>query len=108
SHKDLARKPYAKDLDSRDFKLHKPEDVIKSVMTQLEKHGKGIILMHDLHRNTAEALPQLIRQLKDGSYKIVHMVPKGELTTLPKYDDMVRQKFHLAANTARPENRVGH
>ena len=49
------------DIDSRDFKLHKPEDVIKSVMAQLEKHGKGIILMHDLHRNTAEALPQLIR-----------------------------------------------
>ena len=61
SHKDLARKPYAKDFDSRDFKLHKPEDVIKSVMTQLEKPGKGIILMHGLHRNTAEALPQLIR-----------------------------------------------
>ena len=52
------------DIDSRDFKLHKPEDVIKSVMAQLEKHGKGIILMHDLHRNTAEALPELIRQLK--------------------------------------------
>ena len=52
------------DIDPRDFKLHKPEDVIKSVMAQLEKHGKGIILMHDLHRNTAEALPELIRQLK--------------------------------------------
>jgi len=38
----------------------------------------------------------------------VHMVPKGELTTLPKYDDMVRQKYKLSANTARPENRVGH
>jgi len=64
--------------------------------------------MHDFHRNTAEALPELIRQLKDGGYKIVHMVPKGELTTLPKYDDMVRQKYKLSANTARPENRVGH
>ena len=30
------------DIDSRDFKLHKPEEVIKSVMGQLEKkHGKG-------------------------------------------------------------------
>ena len=25
-----------------------------------------------------------------------------------KYDDMVRQKYKLSANTARPENRVGH
>jgi peptidoglycan/xylan/chitin deacetylase (PgdA/CDA1 family) len=99
---------FSTDIDSRDFRLHKPEDVIKSVMAQLEKHGKGIVLMHDFHRNTAEALPELIRQLKDGGYKIVHMVPKGELTSLPKYDDMVRQKYKLSANTARPENRVGH
>jgi peptidoglycan/xylan/chitin deacetylase (PgdA/CDA1 family) len=34
---------FSTDIDSRDFKLHKPEDVIKSVMSQLAKHGKGII-----------------------------------------------------------------
>jgi hypothetical protein len=28
---------FSTDIDSRDFKLHKPEDVIKSVMSQLEK-----------------------------------------------------------------------
>ena len=99
---------FSTDIDSRDFRLHKPEDVIKSVMTQLEKHGKGIVLMHDLHRNTTEALPELIRQLKAGGYKIVHLVPKGELTTLPKYDDMVRQKYKLSANNTRRENGVVH
>jgi peptidoglycan/xylan/chitin deacetylase (PgdA/CDA1 family) len=97
---------FSTDIDSRDFKLHKPEEVVKSVMTQLEKRGKGIILMHDLHRNTAEALPELIRQLKAGGYKVVHMVPKGELTTLPQYDDMVRQKFKLSANNLRPEKSI--
>ena len=54
---------FSTDIDSRDFKLHKPEDVIKSVMNQLEKHGKGIILMHDFKRHTAEAQPELIRKL---------------------------------------------
>jgi hypothetical protein len=29
---------FSTDIDSRDFKLHKPEDVIKSVMSQLEHH----------------------------------------------------------------------
>ena len=53
---------FSTDIDSRDFRMHKPDQVVKSVMSQLEKHGKGIILMHDLHRNTAEALPELIRQ----------------------------------------------
>ena len=37
---------FSTDIDSRDFKMHEPEQVIKSVMSQLEKHGKGIILMH--------------------------------------------------------------
>ena len=92
---------FSTDIDSRDFKLHKPEDVIKSVMTQLEKRGKGIILMHDLHHNTAEAVPELIRQLKAGGYKIVHMVPKGELTTVPKYDEMVRARRTSFRRTTR-------
>ena len=65
-------------------------------MSQLEKHGKGIILMHAFQHNTAEALPELIRQLKAGGYKIVHIVPKGQLTTLPKYDEMVKQQDKLS------------
>ena len=31
------------------------------------------------------------------------MVPKGELTTLPKYDEMVRQQDKLSSNNSRPE-----
>ena len=97
---------FSTDIDSRDFKLHKPEEVIKSVMSQLEKHGKGIILMHDFHRNTAEALPELIRQLKARGFRVVHMVPKGEVTTVLKYDEMVRQQDKLSPNNSRPESSV--
>jgi hypothetical protein len=97
---------FSADIDSHDFRMHKPDQVVKSVMSQLEKHGKGIILMHDLHRNTAEALPELIRQLKAGGYKVVHMVPKAELTTLPKYDDMVTDQGKLSSNNTRPKNIV--
>ena len=97
---------FSTDINSRDFKLHKPEDVIKSVMSQLEKHGKGIILMHDFKRHTAEAMPELIRQLKAGGYKVVHMVPKGELTTVPKYDEMLAHEDKLSSNNTRPESSV--
>jgi peptidoglycan/xylan/chitin deacetylase (PgdA/CDA1 family) len=97
---------FSTDIDSRDFKLHKPEEVIKSVMTQLDKRGKGIILMHDFKKHTAEAIPELIRQLKAGGYKVVHMVPKGQLTTLPKYDEMVSHQDKLSSNNTRPENSV--
>ena len=97
---------FSTDINSRDFKLHKPEDVIKSVMSQLEKHGKGIILMHDFKHHTAEAMPELIRQLKAGGYKVVHMVPKGELTTVPKYDEMLAHEDKLSSNNTRPESSV--
>ncbi len=97
---------FSTDIDSFDFKMHKPEQVIKSVMTKLDKRGKGIILMHDFQRNTAEALPELLQQLKAGGYKVVHMVPRHPVTTLPKYDEMVQQKDKLSSNNTRPEASV--
>jgi peptidoglycan/xylan/chitin deacetylase (PgdA/CDA1 family) len=98
---------FSTDIDTFDFKLRKPDDVIKSAMTKLAKNGKGILLMHDFQHNTAEALPELLRQLKAGGYKIVHMVPKDSITTLPKYDDMVRaQDKYSASNNTRPQSSV--
>jgi peptidoglycan/xylan/chitin deacetylase (PgdA/CDA1 family) len=98
---------FSTDIDTLDWKLRKPEDVIKSAMTKLAKNGKGMLLMHDFHHNTAEALPELLRQLKAGGYKIVHMVPKEPVTTLAKYDDMVRaQDKYSSTNNTRPESSV--
>jgi peptidoglycan/xylan/chitin deacetylase (PgdA/CDA1 family) len=98
---------FSTDIDTFDFKLRKPDDVIKSAMTKLAKNGKGILLMHDFQHGTAEALPELLRELKSGGYKIVHMVPREPVTTLAKYDDMVRaqDKFSTTNNT-RPESSV--
>src|SRR5580700_608264 len=98
---------FSTDIDTFDFKIHKPEDVVKSAMTKLAKNGKGIVLMHDFQHGTAEALPELLRQLKAGGYKIVHMVAKQPVTTVAKYDDMVRaqDKFSNANNT-RPQSSV--
>jgi peptidoglycan/xylan/chitin deacetylase (PgdA/CDA1 family) len=51
---------FSADIDTFDFKLRKPEEVVKSAMTKLAKNGKGIILMHDFQHATAEAMPELI------------------------------------------------
>jgi peptidoglycan/xylan/chitin deacetylase (PgdA/CDA1 family) len=97
---------FSTDIDSFDFKMHKPEQVVKSVMDKLNKRGKGIVLMHDFQHATAEALPELLRQLKAGGYKIVHVVPKGTLATVAKYDDMVKAQDKLSVTNTRPENSV--
>jgi peptidoglycan/xylan/chitin deacetylase (PgdA/CDA1 family) len=99
---------FSTDIDSFDFKIHKPDQVIKSVMTKLEKHGKGIILMHDFQRATAEAMPELLRQLKAAGYKVVHVVPSQPVTTIAKYDDMLKQQDKLSTNNTRPETSVFH
>jgi peptidoglycan/xylan/chitin deacetylase (PgdA/CDA1 family) len=99
---------FSTDIDSFDFKIRKGEQVVKSVMTKLEKRGKGIILMHDFQHSTAEGLPELIRQLKAGGYSVVHMVPRQPLSTLAKYDDMVTQLDKLSSNNTRPASSVVH
>jgi peptidoglycan/xylan/chitin deacetylase (PgdA/CDA1 family) len=97
---------FSTDIDSFDFKLRRPEQVIQSVMTKLKKNGKGMVLMHDFQRHTAEAMPELLRQLKANGFKVVHMVPRGTLESLPKYDEMVRQQDKLSVNNTRPASSV--
>jgi peptidoglycan/xylan/chitin deacetylase (PgdA/CDA1 family) len=98
---------FSTDIDTFDFKLRRPEDVVKSAMTKLAKNGKGILLMHDFQHATAEAMPELLRQLKAGGYKIVHMVPKEQATTLEKYNELVRaQDKYSISNNARSESSV--
>jgi peptidoglycan/xylan/chitin deacetylase (PgdA/CDA1 family) len=89
---------FSTDIDSRDFTMHKPQQVVDSVMNQLAKRGRGIVLLQDFHRNTAEALPELFRQLKLAGYKVVHMVPKEQLTTIAKYDEMFNQRGNMSPN----------
>jgi peptidoglycan/xylan/chitin deacetylase (PgdA/CDA1 family) len=94
------------DMDSFDFTMRKPEQVVRSVMSKLEKHGKGIILMHDFQHATAEALPELLNQLKANGYKVVHMVPKAPLQTLAEYDEMVQKENKLPTVSSRPTSSV--
>src|SRR5690348_8499997 len=76
------------DLDSFDFRKGvTPDKVVDTVMTKVDKLGKGIILMHDFQKSTAEALPTLLRRLKAGGYKVVQMKAKTTLSTLPEYDE---------------------
>lgn len=40
---------------------------------RLTANGSGIILMHDANGPTAEALPLLLKTIRDGGYKVVHL-----------------------------------
>ncbi len=85
---------FSTDMDSFDFTARRPEQVVNKVMTKLQKFGKGIILMHDFQKVTAEAVPDLLNQLKAGGYKVVHMRAKGTATTIAKYDELMKKEAH--------------
>lgn len=94
------------DVDSNDFKSSGPDQVIQNVMTKLDKQGKGVILMHDLQKHTAIALPTLLRRLKAGGYKVVQMKAKEQLETLPEYDAMLVKDQKVPAVASRPISSV--
>ena len=83
---------FSTDIDSFDFKPQTAEHVVKSVMEKLDKRGKGILLMHDIHKTTAKALPMLLAELKAKGYKIVHMTAKGVVTTVPEFDALIEKE----------------
>jgi peptidoglycan-N-acetylglucosamine deacetylase len=89
------------DLDSFDFRAKNPEQVVNTVMTKLDKQGKGIILMHDFQKHTAEALPILLQRLKAGGYKVVQMKAKAPLETVSDYDDALFKDMKLPVASAR-------
>jgi peptidoglycan/xylan/chitin deacetylase (PgdA/CDA1 family) len=97
---------FSTDMDSFDFKMRKPEQVVKAVMTKLNKYGKGIVLMHDFQAATSQGVPDLLAQLKAGGYKIVHMRAKDPVSTIAKYDDMMKKEQKLPTVSTRPTSSV--
>ena len=94
------------DLDSFDFKASKPQTVIDNVMRKVDKLGKGIILMHDFQKHTAEALPELLKKLKAGGYKVVAMRAKAPVQTIPQYDEDLLKQAKLPTVSSRPVSSV--
>jgi peptidoglycan/xylan/chitin deacetylase (PgdA/CDA1 family) len=80
------------EVDSTDYRTRDPATVQRTVMNQLAIHHKGIILFHDIQPSTARALPGILALLKAHGYRVVHLVPKAQATTLPDFDAMAQQE----------------
>jgi peptidoglycan/xylan/chitin deacetylase (PgdA/CDA1 family) len=94
------------DWDTFDFKMRRPEQVLRSVQERLTKHGKGILLMHDFQHATSEAVPQILAWLKKNNFKIVQVVAKKPLEPLPQYVKAVEKEMGGGLETARPMSSV--
>jgi peptidoglycan/xylan/chitin deacetylase (PgdA/CDA1 family) len=97
---------FSTDMDTFDFKMRKPDQVVNSIMTRLKKHGKGVVLMHDFQQATSQAVPEILAQLKANGYKIVHMKPRFAVKSLPKYDEELQKEQKIPTVSQRPTSSV--
>lgn len=81
------------EVDSNDYRTKDPNAVHRTVMNQLMSQGKGIILFHDIQPSTAGALRRLLDDLAANRFKVVHVVPKAPVVTLPEFDAMAEKEL---------------
>ena len=69
--------PFSASITSHDWKGGSSATIVNRVMSKLAQRGRGVILLHDIHGRTASALPLLLKSLKKGGYKVVHIRSGG-------------------------------
>ncbi|MBY5803525.1 polysaccharide deacetylase family protein [Rhizobium ruizarguesonis] len=69
------------DIDSKDYFTATRVSAMQRTMNLLHKRGRGIILMHDIHKRTATMLPTLLSRLEAEGYKVVTL--KFKKTEVP-------------------------
>lgn len=67
-------------VDSLDWSDPVPASIAERVLTQVKKSGRGIILFHDIHKRSLEALPTILDALEADGYKFASWTPNGITT----------------------------
>jgi peptidoglycan/xylan/chitin deacetylase (PgdA/CDA1 family) len=70
---------WSSDIVADDWTPITSDQVLDRALRRLEKKGRGILLLHDIHARTARMLPKLLRELKARGFHIVHVVPAPPL-----------------------------
>jgi peptidoglycan/xylan/chitin deacetylase (PgdA/CDA1 family) len=66
---------WSADFAADDWKNISAMEVVARVRRQISRKRKGVLLLHDIQRRTALALPILLKTLKADGYRIVHAIP---------------------------------
>jgi peptidoglycan/xylan/chitin deacetylase (PgdA/CDA1 family) len=72
---------FSVDVVADDWHRHiAPAQIIKRAIARLEKRGRGILLLHDIHPWTVAALQGLLKELKEQGFHVVQVVPAAPAT----------------------------
>ena len=89
---------FAVDIDSFDWRTRNVQTVVRRVSTGLDRHGKGIILLHDIHPSTAAAVPAILALLKQKNFKVVHLTAKTTAQTIATYPPPSKEPRYTVAS----------
>jgi peptidoglycan/xylan/chitin deacetylase (PgdA/CDA1 family) len=65
---------WSADVPADDWLHIGDKEITRRAIARLERKGKGILLLHDIHAKTVAALPALLKELKTRGFRIVHVV----------------------------------
>jgi peptidoglycan/xylan/chitin deacetylase (PgdA/CDA1 family) len=65
---------FGTDLWASDWTPMTPQAELELLMRRLRRAGRGIILLHDIKKQTADMLPALLAALKAEHFQLVHMI----------------------------------
>jgi peptidoglycan/xylan/chitin deacetylase (PgdA/CDA1 family) len=66
---------FSSDIDADDWHQRiSPKKIIMLSVNRLIARGRGILLLHDIHRATVAALPGMLKELKERGFHIVQVV----------------------------------
>ena len=68
---------FGADLWASDWIPMTPDAELDLLMGRLRAAGRGIVLLHDIKRQTADMLPRFLAALKAEGFHVVHAVPGG-------------------------------
>jgi peptidoglycan/xylan/chitin deacetylase (PgdA/CDA1 family) len=66
---------WSADFLADDWRNISAAKVYELAIKRLEARGRGILLLHDIHERTVQALPKILHELKARGYRIVQVVP---------------------------------
>ena len=85
-------------IDSLDWSDPVPKSIAQRVLDEVEKYQRGIVLFHDIHARTVEALPLVIDALKAAGYQFA--VWDGQSFTVPAVRGIAQAAAPVAPRAA--------
>jgi enamine deaminase RidA (YjgF/YER057c/UK114 family) len=79
------------DVVSNDSYIPSPDRLVERTLKQLDSHGGGIMLFHDIKPQTARALPTILAAMKQRGYRVVHIVPKQPFVADARHVESIRE-----------------